>query len=1121
MDDADDEPEGTVSAQTWPSDDHPLPSVEAGALPSGTVSFLLTDIVGSTRKWEEHPHEMDLAVLTHDRIIETAVSRAGGLLLKARGEGDSTFSVFSRASDALTAATEAQRSLQGDVWPPGLSLTVRMGLNTGEAVERDGDYFGSAVSRAARLRSLATGGQILLSRAMATVLGYRVPAGWELSDLGEQTLAGFDRPEQVYGVFHEGLIGPAEIGIAGATAPPRPRVGPLMAAARRPVINRELEQAALRTWVSDLCRGQARAVLVSGAAGIGKSILSAACCWLAERRGARVLIGRCHQDVAIPYLPWATALQGLSGEETTSTVGSDLAPLLGLLEAEPTSRPELALYTGLARTLLAAARSRPTLVLLEDLHWADKPSLNLLGHALAALSTEAALRPTRLMFVLTYRTPVLDDRVGEVLARFHSEPVSVDLAVGGLEALALNELLAEHGPFPPSPALLADIADASAGNPFLAESLLRRLWRGGQLGESGGRLVALDHREEVVPRQADLQWELRARVDAVSEACQQALAIASVLGDGQLLSDLAAVIPLEPDGVEMLLEEAATAELASVSGDRYRFEHPLIRAACSTKLRGRARRQLHLRIARHLIERQGERVAELAPRIADHLVRSGQDSPTELMASFGVVAGDQAFSLGAWADAASYYDAALRSGAGQTDPDGLYRLEHKAGVASYRNHDIPAAIAHEERAVAVAEAIGDLELWGQAAVVLGKCRIAHGAPAGTVIADLAPLERFLDACGDRLPALRAEVLAEMAEAHYVAFDFETGLQLADRARSLIGSETADAARCSMEFAAGLQYMAVLDLDQAEVSFERSAAHALRTTDRWMQAWGVVRLPLVHWARGDLARAEREAEGACALVEANQDYAEYSLVSACLAGVAASRGIFDETEEQAAKAHLMYLRSNYSFSPMIYCLALAYARSYRGDSEGAREAIERWRQAGAGGLSRWSPVIDAISGDRAAVERQLTDRTRLTAGLDAPNLFTVGSGGAAVEIGDAIGDRVLIEAAAEPLNAAGRRGISFALGWPHFIPRLQGVIAYWKGDLDQSVKLLEEAEAVAEALGSPPERARSQLDLARSLLSRQAGGDEARAIQLAVSASKTFNELELSPFAVRARTLISP
>jgi class 3 adenylate cyclase len=1121
MDDASDEPEGTALARARPSDDRQLPSVEAGLRPSGTVSFLLTDIVGSTRKWEEHPQEMDRALSTHDRIMETAVSRAGGLLLKARGEGDSTFSVFSRASDALTAATEAQFSLQGDVWRPGLSLMVRMALHTGEAVERDGDYFGSAVNRAARLRSLASGGQILLSRAMVTVLGFRVPAGWELLDLGEHALVGFDRPEQVWGVFHQALVGPAEVGMSGAVAAPPARAGPLMAAPRRPVIDRELEQAALRTWVSDLGNGQARAVLVSGEAGIGKSMLSAACCWLAERRGARVLVGRCHQDVAIPYLPWATALQGLSGEETTSAVGSDLAPLLGLLEAGPTSRPELALYTGLVRTLLAAARSQPTLVLLEDLHWADSPSLNLLGHVLAALSTEAALRPTRLMFVLTYRTPVLDDRVGEMLARFRSEPVSVDLALGGLDALALNELLAERGPYPPSPALLADIADASAGNPYLAESLLRRLWRGGQLGVEGGRLVALDHGEEVVPRQADLQWELRARVDAVSTAGQQALAVASVLGDGQLLSDLAAVIPLEPEEVEILIEEATIAELASVSGDGYRFEHPLIRAACSTKLRGRARRQLHLRIATHLIERQGDRAAESAPRIADHLVRSGRDAPAELMASFGVVAGDQAFSLGAWGDAASYYDAALRAGAGRADPAELGQLEHKAGVASHRNHDIPGAIAHEDRAVAVAEALGDLELWGHAAVVLGKCRIAHGAPAGTVVAGLAPLERFLDACGDRVPELRAEVLAEMAEAHYVAFDFESGLRLADQARSLIGSETADAARCSMELAAGLQYMAVLDLDQAEVSFERSAAHALRTSDRWMQAWGVVRLPLVHWARGDLARAQREAERACALVEGTQDYAEHSLASACLAGVAASRGLFDETEEEAAKAHLMYLRSSYSFSPMIYCLALAYARSYRGDGEGARAAIERWRQTGAGGLSRWSPVIDAISGDRAAVQRQLADGTRLTVGLEAPNLFTVGSGGAAVEIGDAIGDRVLIEAAAEPLNAAGRRGISFALGWPHFIPRLQGVMAYWNGDLDQSVKRLEEAEAVADALGSPPERARSQLDLARSLLSRQRGGDEARAIQLAVSAGKAFNALELGPFAVRARTLISP
>ncbi len=125
------------------------------ALPSGTVTFVLTDVVSSTRLWQDAPEEMDAAIRRHVEVIATAVVARGGTVLKSRGEGDSTFCVFGRATDAVVAAHDAQVALRRERWPGGVPLSVRLAVHTGEAVERDGDYLGPVVNRAARLRSIA------------------------------------------------------------------------------------------------------------------------------------------------------------------------------------------------------------------------------------------------------------------------------------------------------------------------------------------------------------------------------------------------------------------------------------------------------------------------------------------------------------------------------------------------------------------------------------------------------------------------------------------------------------------------------------------------------------------------------------------------------------------------------------------------------------------------------------------------------------------------------------------------------------------------------------------------------------------------------------------------------
>ena len=159
--------------------------VSAEQLPSGVVTLLLTDVVTSTRLWDRALLEMDAALVRHVDLIEAAVTTYGGHLLTiVRGEGDSTFSVFRRPSDAVRAAVEAQRALSAESWPPAAELSVRIAVHTGEAIDRDGDYFGPAVNRAARLRSNAVGGDVVLSGVTADLVADDLPDGVRLVELG-------------------------------------------------------------------------------------------------------------------------------------------------------------------------------------------------------------------------------------------------------------------------------------------------------------------------------------------------------------------------------------------------------------------------------------------------------------------------------------------------------------------------------------------------------------------------------------------------------------------------------------------------------------------------------------------------------------------------------------------------------------------------------------------------------------------------------------------------------------------------------------------------------------------------------------------------------------------------
>jgi class 3 adenylate cyclase len=178
----------------------------SSALPDGIVTFLMTDVVESTPLWLRSRAQMYVAMKRHDQLLSAAIEANGGVVLKERGEGDSFFAVFLRATDALAAAVDGQRALQAEPWPDDIPIRVRMAILTGEADADDGDYRAPAVNRCAKLRRRAVGQQILVSETTYSIVADIMREDLHLVSVGHRRLEGHDRPEQVYVLQHPEVL---------------------------------------------------------------------------------------------------------------------------------------------------------------------------------------------------------------------------------------------------------------------------------------------------------------------------------------------------------------------------------------------------------------------------------------------------------------------------------------------------------------------------------------------------------------------------------------------------------------------------------------------------------------------------------------------------------------------------------------------------------------------------------------------------------------------------------------------------------------------------------------------------------------------------------------------------
>jgi predicted ATPase/class 3 adenylate cyclase len=228
-----------------------------------TLTFLFTDLEGSTHLWEKFPDAMKDALKRHDAILQAAIEASGGRIVKSTGDG--TMAVFGSAVDAATASLVAQRGLAKEPWSETGPLRVRMGLHSGQAEQRADDFFGPTVNRTARIMAAGHGGQVLFSASAASLASERLPTGASLLDLGEHRLRDLGRAEHVFQLVHPDLVSTfpplATLNPAGANLPAR----------AAPFVGRQTELKEITNRLEDT---SVRLLTLVGPGGTGKTTLA-------------------------------------------------------------------------------------------------------------------------------------------------------------------------------------------------------------------------------------------------------------------------------------------------------------------------------------------------------------------------------------------------------------------------------------------------------------------------------------------------------------------------------------------------------------------------------------------------------------------------------------------------------------------------------------------------------------------------------------------------------------------------------------------------------------------------------------------------------------------------------
>ena len=677
-----------------------------------TRTFLFADLREYTRFVEHHGDEAAATLIgDYRRLVRGEVGRAGGAEVKT--EGDSFYVVFESATAALRCGMAILREADRySIERPDRPMRVGVGIHAGEPQAHEGQFVGEAVIVAARLAQLAAPGELLVTELVRGLSSRTsLPAMTERSGL---VLKGIDAPPKVYAVsWARSARRSAGAPTPHAAVPGRPLEGGIVAA--RELVGRESERAALDALFADALDGAGRLTFVSGDAGIGKSALVRD--FISDRaREADILIGECSEfEGHRPFGPVIDAFM-----HAGLRLPDELVALGPGAQAAVESQRNL-LNAALVGSLVEHASRQAVVLVLEDIHWADPATLDVLSYL------PRRMRSARVLVIATYRPEeAARGALDATVARLQRARLAIEIRLrpldeDGTARLVMSALRLDRAP---TTEFRAAIHERCDGNPFFTEEVLRTLVERGEITYRDGMW-----RRERAVRHIDLPRTISAAVDQrlgeLAPETLQILRVAAVIGvrfDFDLLASVGAFT--EADVIAALtaaVRQQLVVEEGSNGTERYRFWHALTREVVLAGLLGRQRRLLHGAIARELERRAGADTGRWAEDLAYHYDEAGEVEPT---IRYRVLAAERASRTSSYASVQRHLERAVEL-APEDHPE-LDRLYLKLSRAAFNAADHRRAEQAAREAMRLSEERGRLLLQGAAAAALAGVAFAVG-----------------------------------------------------------------------------------------------------------------------------------------------------------------------------------------------------------------------------------------------------------------------------------------------------------------------------------------------------------------------------------------------------------
>jgi DNA-binding SARP family transcriptional activator len=853
--------------------------------------------------------------------------------------------------------------------------------------------------------------------------------------------------------------------------------------------------------------GRGGTFLLSGEPGIGKSRLADELASAASGRGAQVLVGRCWEAGGAPaYWPWVQVIRSHLQRPEAHTL--DLA--LGRAGGRPRLEPAAArfeLFDAVCAVLRAAAAERPAVVVLDDLHAADEPSLLLLRFAAAQLERE------RVVIVGAYRDvdPTVGETLADALADLARRPSTTLLHLDGLSARDIGAFVRDTTGTEAVEGLVAAIHRRTEGNPLFVGELLRLIGATGRLDTHAI--------EATIPQGVHAVIERRLR--HISKRTRHSLGLASILGRDFRTDLLAAMSERREDELLEMLDEAFDARLIGAApgrAERLRFSHVLIRDVLYADLSPLRRAALHRRAGEVIVKRAGPAPEPQLAELAHHFALAGPDAASTAV-DYARRAARYALELLAFEEAARLFEVALRA---LDERDDVLRCDLLLSLGEARARAGQERAAKESllQAAGLAQATGEPEQLARAALGYGGRFV--WARAGQDRRTVALLEDALR----RLPRpdtpLRARVLARLAGALRDQRERERIDALSSEAVSIarrIGDPATLAYALDGRFAATMwpenptERLAIADelLGLAEVTGDRE-----RTVQARYYRAGMTMLEL-----GDIRSVEDELDTIAAIADELRQPAQRWLVSVTRATLALFQGRFDEAEGLVAEALALGRLAQSSDAVLSHRVQIFTLRWQRGALDGLRELLERsirdyparpmfrcmlaLLHAEEGRDSDALRQLDALAADRFAA-LPLTNEWLFSTGFLAEAAHRLATPTHAATIYELLAPYADRNASTADYICTG--SVS------RFLALAAATMRRW----DEAAGHFDAAVAMNARMGALPWTARTQLDYARALLERPQPRDPERAHDLLSRCTTTFRQLGMKRCAGDAAAL---